>query len=449
MQQDMHGLVLTTSDNAARAFDHAVLGYVGNRADLADRVRAVLSEDPEFGLGHCLKGYLAVLGFSRAGLEAARTEAAEARRLTAGATGREQAHAAALQIWVEGHADRAAAAWDEILAEHPRDLLAFRLAHFVNFWRGRPDLMLASVESVEGHWSPALPGWGSLLACRCFALEECGRYPDAEAAGRAAIEHDPYDLWAAHGVAHVMEMQGRQSEGIAWIDRLHGYWGEANNLRHHLWWHAALFHLEQGDTDRVLAVYDREIRNPTAKLTRAQPDLYIDVQNAASMLFRLRLRGVDVGDRWEELADKAEARIGDCQSAFTLPHWMMALSAAGRDAAAARLVEAMRAFGEQDGAHAEVVRRYALPVSEAVLAHGRGDFAGAVAVMRPALGGMHLLGGSHAQQDVLEQVYLDAAVKAGLGDDVRRLLERVAGRHPVSPAGRAAYEAAARRYGFG
>ena len=55
-----------------------------------------------------------------------------------------------------------------------------------------------------------------------------------------------------------------------------------------------------------------------APLTQAQPDLYIDVQNAASMLFRLELLGIDVGDRWNEIADKAEARIGDCLSAFTL-----------------------------------------------------------------------------------------------------------------------------------
>jgi hypothetical protein len=51
-------------------------------------------------------------------------------------------------------------------------------------------------------------------------------------------------------------------------------------------------------------------RNLDAPLTRAQSDLYIDVQNAASMLFRLQLRGVDVGSPWTEPADKAEARIG-------------------------------------------------------------------------------------------------------------------------------------------
>jgi hypothetical protein len=84
---------------------------------------------------------------------------------------------------------------------------------------------------------------------------------------------------------------------------------DAHGLHVNLWWHATMFHLERGNTDRVLALYDSEFRNPTAKLIVAQPDLYIDVQNAASMLFRLQRLGVDVGDRWVELADKAEARI--------------------------------------------------------------------------------------------------------------------------------------------
>jgi hypothetical protein len=69
---------------------------------------------------------------------------------------------------------------------------------------------------------------------------------------------------------------------------------------------------EQGDHAAVLELYDTRFRDLAAPLTVASPDVYIDVQNAASMLFRLQRHGVDVGNRWDELADKAEARIGDC-----------------------------------------------------------------------------------------------------------------------------------------
>ena len=93
--------------------------------------------------------------------------------------------------------------------------------------------------------------------------------------------------------------------------------------------------------------------------------------------------------------------------------------------------EGMRAFASNRGTLAPIVRDYALPISQAVCAHRAGNHAEAVALMRPALGGMWRLGGSHAQQDVLEQVFLDAAARAGQTDDVRLVLERAAGRRAI------------------
>jgi hypothetical protein len=55
------------------------------------------------------------------------------------------------------------------------------------------------------------------------------------------------------------------------------------------------------------------------------------------------------------------------------------------------------------------------------------------------------LGGSHAQQDVLEQMFLSAALKAQRLDDVRLLIDRVRLRHPVAPEHRIGYAEGARR----
>ena len=219
-----------------------------------------------------------------------------------------------------------------------------------------------------------------------------------------------------------------------WLTTLAPHWEGSNNLQHHLWWHCALFHLEHGDTARVLELYDQRFRNLAAPLTVATPDLYIDVQNAASMLFRLQRLGVDVGNRWEELADKAEARIGDCLSAFTLPHWMMALLATGRTGRG-------RAHGRghaRSSPTAAARSRLSCATTccrsrEAQLAHAAGRHREALDLMRPALGGMYRLGGSHAQQDVLEQLFLDAAIKADSTADIRLALERVAGRRAIPP----------------
>ena len=65
--------------------------------------------------------------------------------------------------------------------------------------------------------------------------------------------------------------------------------------------------------------------------------------------------------------------------------------------------------------------------------------------MRPALAGMHRLGGSHAQQDVLEQLFLDCAVRARRTVDIDALVARVSSRHPVSPDRRVGYADAASR----
>ncbi len=441
MHKDARGLTVTVaSAEAAAAYDRVIDGYVSYAADIPARMAALTVLDPDCPMLHCLKGYFAMLGFKQALIPGARQAAAETWQKVVAGTPREHSHAAALDTWANGHPDRAVEIWNQILGNHPHDILAFRLAHFVNFWLGRPEAMLASVLAVEKHWSEAEAGYNAILGCRAFAHEECGYYTEAEHAGREAIRRDPGDLWSAHAVAHVLEMQGRRGEGIAWVESLQTNWDGKNNLKHHLWWHQAMFHMERRDFPKVLALYDTGYRDLESPLTQAQPDLYIDAQNAASMLFRLGRHGVDLGDRWVELADHAESRIGDCVSAFTLPHWMMALAATGREAAAGRMLQGMRDFAlTEAGINAKLVGQIALPVSEAILALGQGRYSRAVVAMRPVLGEMYRLGGSHAQQDVLEQVFFDAALKAGMDADVQLMIERVSGRHPVPPSRRVGY----------
>lgn len=447
-RHDAQGLAISTAtDDAVTAWNHAMTGYLKYRADASQRIAGLLAADAEFALAHCFKGYMTMLGFKQTLVPAAAEAHAAAAKHAASATPREQAHVAALGAWVAGDLDRALATWEQILGEHPRDILAFRLHHFNAFWLGKPEVMLSAVERVLPAWSREDAAYGSILGCRAFANEECGNYTIAEGAGRAAVEIDPGDVWATHAVAHVLEMQGRRGEGIQWLTTLEPYWEGASNLVHHLWWHRGLYHLERGEHDQVLALYDKRFRNLSSPLTQAQPDLYIDVQNAASMLYRLQRLGIDVGDRWIEIADKAETRIGDCVNPFTLPHWMMALAATSRWSAAKRMIDGMRAFaGRNDGALPPLVRHYALPACTAILESARGKHADAAATLRPAVSGMYRLGGSHAQQDVLEQVFLDAAMKSGHRDDVAMMLERVSARHPVPPQRRAGYRDAARTH---
>src|SRR5262249_45631240 len=157
----------------------------------------------------------------------------------------------------------------------------------------------------------------------------------------------------------------RHDEGIAWLGELERHWAGGNNLLHHLWWHRALFHLERREFEEVLDLYDRRFRDLKSPLAQLQPDFHIDIQNAASMLFRLERPGVPGGRRLVGLADKAQKRIGRCRSPFPLPHWLMALAATGRFQAAQRMLEAMRPFSRGNETIPATVGDGPLPVGEA------------------------------------------------------------------------------------
>ena len=103
----------------------------------------------------------------------------------------------------------------------------------------------------------------------------------------------------------------------------------------------------------------------------------------------------------------------------------MALAAAGRDDAARRMLDGdARIRGRRGDGAADRPRRRAAGLRSGAGASAAAIIARAVDLMRPVLGDMHQLGGSHAQQDVLMQLFLDSAVKADCADDVRLILDQ-------------------------
>jgi tetratricopeptide (TPR) repeat protein len=441
MQHDIRGLAIgAASAESARRFDEAIERYVKYKADAGQLVGQLAASDPEFALAQCLKGYFAMLSCKAANLGAAAAALEAARRGAAKASERERLHVEALAEWHSGRLSGAIRAWESILARHPFDLLALRMAHFNYFWSGEAAAMLDSVMRTAPAWSADIPGYGTWLAMRAFGQEEMGSYAEAERDGRSAVALDPSDLWATHAVAHVMEMQGRVADGVGFLDAQERYWTGANNMAHHLAWHRALYHLELGGLDETLALYDNKVRALDSPLVKAQPDLYIDLQNAASLLWRLEHLGARVGGRWEELADKAEARIGDHQQLFTVPHLMMALAAAGRWQAAERMLEAMRADAAAGTVEqAAILGRVGVPLAEAVIAHRKGEHERVVRLIEPIRDRFWQLGASHAQRDLFDQLFADSAAKIGRDDALTALMPKLAERRGRRPAERKAY----------
>ena len=275
-----------------------------------------------------------------------------------------------------------------------------------------------------------MPGYGYLLGMHAFGLEEMSDYGRAEAVGREAVGRNRDDVWAIHAVSHVMEMQGRARDGIDWLAARTADWGAADNLfAIHNAWHLALFHLDLGEHDRVLALYDERIR-------AGQSTVALDLVDASAMLWRLHLRGVDVGDRWNEIADAWQASIDGGWYAFNDVHAMMSFVAAGRERDADRLLSAMAKRAENGVTNAELTRDVGLPIARALRAFGRRDYATAIPLLEAVRLIAHRFGGSHAQRDVLHLTLTEAAIRGGRANYARALAAERLALKPTSPTNR-------------
>jgi tetratricopeptide (TPR) repeat protein len=421
MHSDVRGLALTTeSAEAAAAFNATIDEYLIYRSSAMKTLGGALEADPAFVMGHCLKGYLFMLFSSNQVMGKVAESLAAADAGVARTTPREQAHVEALRAWSTGDLARSDAIWDEILVDNPLDILALRLQHFNTFWMGRSLSIRDGVARVLHAWDESMPGYGSILGMYSFGLEEAGEYARAEDFGRRAVEINGDDLWAIHAVAHVLEMQGRAADGRTWLSQDVHAWDDRNPFKGHVWWHTAMFAMAQGDFDSVLEIYDHGVAsNPS--------DFYLDVQNAASMLARLDLLGVDVGKRWESLADIAEQRTGDHMIAFTEMHYMMALVHEGRLEAAQKLLDSLHAFAETPNNFAAgAMKDVGNQTCEAILAYGKGQYGEAIDLMLPIRSTYARVGASHAQRDIFAQFLIDAAQKDGQLKLARTLLsERI------------------------
>jgi hypothetical protein len=249
-----------------------------------------------------------------------------------------------------------------------------------------------------------MPGYHALLGMHAFGLEEMGDYGPAEVAGRRAVEFEPRDGWAQHAVAHVLEMQGRTGDGIAWMRGNPDAWSRDSFFAVHNWWHLALYHLDRGETDEVLRLFDGPIFG-------ARSAVAMDLLDAAALLWRLHLRGEAVGERWAPVADNWQAFASAGNYAFNDAHAVMAFVGAGRPAGIAEVMGAQDRAMAGAGDNARFTREVGRPVVLGLKAFGEGDYAGCIAAIQPVIPIANRFGGSHAQRDLLDLTVMEAALR--------------------------------------
>ena len=390
-------------DAAERAL-WRMMSFYGTPLDDLDAARAA---DPRWLLPHLMHaGFLlsltepSVVGDARRVLTACEPLAAQADP-------RERAHLAALHTLLAGDWPGAGRAWEALLLLHPRDALALQWAHLFDFYCGDSPALQQRVARVLPEWDTTDPLRPYVLGLHAFGLEENQHYAQAEATGREALAGGARVPWAMHAVAHVMEMQGRYSEGSAWLAKWQPDWTDGNGFRGHLGWHHALFALEGLDAAAALHCFDAHLAADPEQITLQRLD-------AAALLWRMHLLGMGVGTRWQALSagwDRSEQTAG--LYPFNDLHALLALIGSGDLAAARAWATHAATRAEHAGSHArDIARAVGAPLMLGLLAFAEERFDAAVHLLYPVRTAAQRFGGSHAQRDLIAQTLLGAAARA-------------------------------------
>jgi len=424
MFQDLSGFALTgATDPAAAEYEAGLAELQCYRGDPVARAKTAIGMAPDFAMAHALMAWLHLLGTEPGSLPTARDF--HSRLLRAARTDREKGHATAIGHLVEGRWREAGRVLEDVTIAHPRDGLALLAGHQIDFFTGHSRMLRDRIARALPHWSEVMPGYHSVLGMHAFGLEETGDYARAEAAGRRGVELEPRDGWSQHAVAHVLEMQNRTEEGIAWM-RGSDAWAGDSFFQVHNWWHLALYHLELGDIDTVLSLFDEEMGG-------GRSGVAMDLVDASALLWRLLLRGVNVGDRWQALANAWAPLVAKSTYAFNDAHAAMAFVGAGRrDAVEAVLAEQQEAMKRNDD-NADFAAEVGHAVTRAILAFGDGDYRRTVRLLRPVRSIAHRFGGSHAQRDVIDLTLLEATLRSGDSALARALADERSDRRHDSP----------------
>jgi hypothetical protein len=433
MVRDCLGNALSAaSPGTLQAVDDFVAGFLAYETR-AERIVRAADEAEDSCIANVYAGFLWML------LEAPQAPAHAARYLAAAertapeATRREQMNVLVLRAWIDDDVPRAIAACAAGTDEFPRDLVLLKLEQYFEFNQGDfPAMLRAALKVLEHNAEVAY-----VHGMAAFAYEECHLLREAERAARRALELERKEPWAQHALAHVMLTQGRIEEGARFLASVAPTWTGLNSFMiTHLWWHVALFELSRGRFARALEIYDRHCWGVAKEYSQ-------DQVGAVSLLSRLELAGVEIGQRWQDLAAHLGARAADTVQPFLTLQYLYGLARAGR-AEARTLLEAVRQRADSAPADSrEVWTEVALPASEGLHAHARRDYDRAWRELCRAMPRLIEAGGSHAQRDFFEQILLDAAIASGRLTAAQQTLES---RRAADPDGVPVNTALARVY---
>ena len=395
--EDTRGIPFTVNDSEElEDFYRVIDAYLISKKDTMDLLDKMLEREDPMPMAICFRGYLLRMGSDprlNPGIEQCLAQLRSAEL-----NDRERVHVEALQAWSDQQNDAAMQRLENHLDDYPLDLIALRVVHHLHFYTGDAKALDRSVANRLGHWSEDDPYYGYLLGMHSFGLEESAEYREAEIVGRRACELNPKDVWAGHAMAHVYQMQGRWLDGIDWMDKMFPHWKDGNNFVFHMHWHKALYHYGRAEFDVVMSIYDEHL-SPAL-----DDDFYLDTCNAASLLWRLNMKGVETSDRWQQLYDLSKHRVQDDELVFCTLHYLMAPAVLNDQATIDKSLKHFEDWRQRSTSQGQVANLVGSGLAQAIVDLAAGNNDRGVATLARLRGDVKKIGGSWAQRQLFKDL---------------------------------------------
>ncbi|CAI5723288.1 unnamed protein product [Hyaloperonospora brassicae] len=433
---------LSRTTSKQQAYDVALLDYVSMNSHPKFMLQEVLAKNEPFIMGHVLVGtsqWLAPLVHQDALDAVASLQVATRIAKHGGTTMAETLHVKALDAMVHGRYYQAAALYETILLLDHTDLLALRCCYDVYRFLGDYKNLLATVTRRLTSWSPSDVGYSHLLGMQAYGMQAAGRLDAAEAMAEKALSMNGNDRWALHTMLHVLEARGNANHGASYANQFKARFDNGGPLERHLYFQWALYMLDLGHYDRVDKMLEVSIfpRQPEG-VPHAVPTLC----DATQLFWRLRFAGEDRVELGEELFQSWSAVLPPTSSdveevskahlsplANVLRYSIMSCVSSSDTPLPEPLVPKLDVdVGCLESQLGLTLYQFSFPpvpdelkqvythVCEGFRAYAEGRFSDATQALLPVRGKLGLLGGSEADQDVVEQLLVECASKC---DDLR------------------------------
>lgn len=422
---DRYNLPLSTESSlAAERYQEGIDLLLSIWPTAGDALDQAMEADPAFALALAARARLHVI---QSEVAQAKEKIARAAELVAqNGSERERSHVNVLSLAINGQSSAALSGALAHTDKWPNDILVMSLmlgAFGLFAFSGMAGHNQARVDLCEKHARHfAADDWW-FLTYRGWSHGENGNVRLGRELTERALELRRKNANAAHALTHVLYEEGAGAEAEQLISAWLPEYDRSGVLHCHIAWHQALLALERGDTGRALEIYSQKI---TPSMTLGVPINV--VSDTAAFLWRMQAYGYDVQpELWRDVADYASGYFQQAGFPFADVH-MAIIAAATGDKGALHMRE--EKLAELVAAGALAAGPVVPAICRSVLAFAEGDYAESARILEPVAGDVVRLGGSGAQQEIVQDTLLVAWMRSGQANKARALLEARLHRRP-------------------